>query len=203
MIRKTKNLEKNYPPRRIYLEDLLEIEKILKNSNHDIRIRTEDYIANTISEISEVCKDKTLNELTISTIDFRLRIHLGSSSATLEATSYTSNDTGIFHEIDDVLSKAKEAPFSVSSINFLATAIILGITYSLFNYNFSSNLLTYINMYVLIIILIFTYYRGSHYSTIVFSNKTNNYKLYDYKREIITLLITFILTKILEYIFKV
>jgi hypothetical protein len=97
-----KSLSKNYLPVKLYLDDLENIEDILKATD-SYSLRTDDYQYESVNELVTNVKTDRLRQLDIGTLG--VSINLGKISAAVHVSSNAANNAGTFYELDQILSR--------------------------------------------------------------------------------------------------
>lgn len=90
MERIIKPMTRNYPPLKLYLDDLEEIEDILKNLT-DVSFNSTEFRFKNVAELSSKYHGITINNLTISTLFPRVWIRIGEGHTYMECRS-SGND---------------------------------------------------------------------------------------------------------------
>jgi len=114
MERLQKSLWKEYITSKISADQLEEIEAILKTTE-GIKIETEDFRFESISELKNKYKDQILETLKITTSKPYISIEFNKISIRLFTYSDDEKSTSIFYKIDSIISKSTLKP------NFLYT----------------------------------------------------------------------------------
>ena len=110
MERITPPLFRGYHHLTLYLDDLEEIEDILKGSD-GLNFRSIEYKFENIAELSEQYKDQQLRSIRIFSFDPYVEIVLEKSVNILHCnTSDPTKGSGIFHRLDNVLTRASRKP---------------------------------------------------------------------------------------------
>lgn len=137
-------LTKEYSPIKLYLDDLENIEEVLKSSSDIVSIKTEDYEYDSIDELCNHVKAKTVR---IKTLEFKtsnpyISIEFTKSRARVHVSSSDKN-AGIFFKLDQIISSRTRNPkwlFSpyfilvsppLISLIFVLVSIILSNSYFL------------------------------------------------------------------------
>lgn len=121
-----KSLEKEYLTSRIFLEDLEEIQNILKSSK-GFKIKAEDFIFSNIDELKSKFSNKILQNVTISASEPFIIIQIKKQRIELYSDSDDLISTGMFYKIDSVISKTALKPDTLYSYRNI---LIIALSYS-------------------------------------------------------------------------
>lgn len=94
MERITPPLVRNYPPLTLYLDDLEEIDEILKGAQR-LEFSSAEYKAGMLAELAEKYKGQRLRSFHISVVDPGVQIYLERAMARLYCVSGDTNSSGI------------------------------------------------------------------------------------------------------------
>lgn len=100
-----RSLSNYYLPVKLYLNDLFEIEAILKESSEHIKIEVEDYQFSSVEELSENLHNKIITELELS--NEYASIYLKPTTTSLHVQVNNITGSGLFYKLDSLLRKKR------------------------------------------------------------------------------------------------
>jgi hypothetical protein len=110
MERITPPLSAYYHHLKLYLDDLEEIESILKDAR-GLNFRSAGYKFDNLAELVTQCQDQLLRSILISSFDPYVQIDLDRAYNRLYCdTSDPTKGSGVFHRLDEVLKRASRKP---------------------------------------------------------------------------------------------
>ena len=110
MERITPPLSAYYHHLKLYLDDLEEIETILKDAR-EFNFRAGWYKFDNLAELATQCQDQRLRSILISSLDPYVQIDLDRAYNRVYCdTSDPTKGSGIFHRFDEVLKRASRKP---------------------------------------------------------------------------------------------
>lgn len=101
-----KSISVDFPPVRLYLDDVEELFNILKKHAKSVNIETEKYELDDVAHLKEIKSDK-IHKLTLSTSSPYISIDFESGSARVYISEDTTLNRGILSEIEDVIKKCR------------------------------------------------------------------------------------------------
>jgi hypothetical protein len=110
MKRINKSLSTEYPTVKLFLEDLIAIESILKESAENFEIATDDYTFTSVDELKNKYKNEKLSSIKISTRTPYINIVLNKTWVRLYCGSEEISTTGIYYKLDKILSAKVRKP---------------------------------------------------------------------------------------------
>jgi hypothetical protein len=119
MERITPSLSSAYPPVKLYLDDLEEIEDIVQGSDQ-LYFELGEYRFDNINEVAERSSDQRFSRLIIWSFEPHLAIRVGEHTS-LECYSFRDHTkaSGIFYQLDRVLTKCARKPKFIYSKDHL------------------------------------------------------------------------------------
>jgi hypothetical protein len=122
MEKKDKILMRKYAPLVLYLESLEKIFGVLKGACSRVAIETEDYKFESISELRGHFKNNYPKSLTIRSSNPYCKLKLDSWRAEFYVSSSSTESSGVFYEINDILLRSQRRPNFVYSLYFVILA---------------------------------------------------------------------------------
>src|SRR5205807_8469889 len=110
----------NYLPVKLYLDDLENIEDILK-AKDSYSLRTDDYQYESVNELVTNLKTDRIRQLDIDTLG--VSINLGKISEAVHVSSNAANNAGTFYELDQILSRRTRRAKWFYSFPFMLTVL--------------------------------------------------------------------------------
>jgi hypothetical protein len=98
-----KSISKNYLPLKLYLEDLENIEVILKEASKSLSIETEEYKFDSIADIKSNLKRDRIKELHLKTSDPYITLDFTPLWARVYVSSSETNGAGIFYKLNQII----------------------------------------------------------------------------------------------------
>jgi hypothetical protein len=117
-----KSLQKEYSPLVLYVDALEDIIGILSSACSKVKIQTDDYKFDSISELKDYFKDCQPKSLKIESSSPYCTLELNSLQARLYIGSSNTESAGIFYKINDILVKSQRRPNFTYSYYFVALA---------------------------------------------------------------------------------
>jgi len=116
-----KSLSKEYPPLKIYLDDLEQIEEVLSDASESISIETQDYSFASIEDFAGNYSQKRINTLRITSTNPYVTVEFNPLSCRLYVSSSSTNASGIFYKLDQIIHRHILPVHWLYSIGFLLT----------------------------------------------------------------------------------
>jgi hypothetical protein len=101
-IKKSINIE--IPPLKLYINDLIDIFKIFKDNFKSFKIKTDEYLINSIDEL-ETYHKKIINELNFESSDPFIHLNLHRSGASIYSSNDDAFSSGIAYKLYNILKK--------------------------------------------------------------------------------------------------
>lgn len=121
-----KSFSRQYSTSKIFLDDLIEIEKVLVEYTEDVTIKNDDYQFLNIRELENKYKNKVISKLKISTRNPYIVIEFRKMEVSLYCSESDVRSYGIFSTLDSIISKTSRKPEFMYSYSFyLVSNIIL------------------------------------------------------------------------------
>jgi hypothetical protein len=120
-----KPLSKEYPPLKLYLEDVEEIERILSDGSSTVSVETDDYTFPSVKEFAESYRQKRIHTLHIKGSNPYVTIDFDRVSSRIYVSSSSTDGSGIFYLLDQVLRRRILPGHWLYSFKLLMTLNIL------------------------------------------------------------------------------
>lgn len=101
-----KSISVDFPPVRLYLDDVEQLFNILKKRAKSVNIETEKYELDDVAHLKEIKSDK-IHKLTLSSSNPYISIDFESDSARVYISEDTTLNRGILSEIEDVIKRCR------------------------------------------------------------------------------------------------
>lgn len=106
-----KSISKDFSPVVMYLEDLKDIERILREKGEDFQIKHADCLYDSVQELVDLIGSKEIKDVEIGSRNPYVSIGLKSTSTALYVSGGdTTLISGIFHQIEEVISRSNRRP---------------------------------------------------------------------------------------------
>jgi len=109
------SISQDYFPIKLYLNDLVEIQQILRECSKDHKFESSGYSFDSIEELVANIGKRELFELEINSSGPYSRIEFTRMWAKLYVGSSTLDSAGLFHNLSQVLAKARRQPWFMYS----------------------------------------------------------------------------------------
>ncbi len=130
-----KHFSKEFTPVILYLEDLNSIERILREKGEDFAIKHADCSYDSVRELVQETGPKEIREVDIEAKKPYVSIHLWRTSTRVRVgTGDVTLASGIFHQVEEVISHSQRRPGWIYKFPGNLILIILGnLIYAVFN----------------------------------------------------------------------
>lgn len=99
-----KSLSKDYLPVKLYLDDLEQIDEIMKEASTSLSFETEDFKFDSIEELKNNLKKAQINELHVKSSSPYITIDFTRMWARVYVSSSETSSAGIFFRLDQIIS---------------------------------------------------------------------------------------------------
>src|ERR1700674_1223135 len=119
-------LSRNYPPIVVKVDDLEDLERVLSANGNKVKITCDDYLFESVAELAEHLKGTRIRKVEIRLSEPFVVIELNRLSAHLYVDSSNIPSSGLFFQLDQILSRCRRrASWAYSAKSFLAANVVL------------------------------------------------------------------------------
>lgn len=190
MKKRDKSIAKHYPPIKLYLDDLEEIEEALKKASDSISFETEEYEFDSIEELKTHYKTAQLYELEVSTRSPYVSLDLDRKSAFVYAASSEANSAGAFYRLEQIISRRLLKPRWIYSLPLVLVLTSIG---TFVQYHFSNRINYYVSLSIAILLMIWgifaCYVALRRHSVIVLIHRNSEEPFFQRNKDNLTLAI--------------
>jgi hypothetical protein len=101
------SISQSYLPIKLYLDDLLEVQRILRESSKDMQLKSSGYSFDSIEEMASTLGKQEVFELEMHSSSPDSRIEFTRLWAKVYVASSAITSAGMFHSIDHVIAKSR------------------------------------------------------------------------------------------------
>jgi hypothetical protein len=125
------SISKDYPPVKLYFEDLVEIELVLNKISTEFQIQAADYSFDSIEELVTNIGKRELAEMEIRTINPYVSISFKRFYTRLYVASSEFDSAGLFYKLDYILKRTRRRLWFLYSNYSIWALFIISVTSSL------------------------------------------------------------------------
>jgi hypothetical protein len=118
-------LSREYPPIVVNVEGLEDIERVLNAKEDKVTIRCDDQLFESVGELAEHLKGTRVREVEITSSEPYTTIHLRQFSARLYVGSSNTSSSGLFFQLDQILSRCRRLGSWAYSWTFVLVANVV------------------------------------------------------------------------------